>query len=300
MGRELLIGLFLMATGLFAQELPILDSLAYWGRQSLESPIFAVRDSSNQKFLRALKDYLSEEGHFREPLSQCTNVLRLESPDERFAIYTWQRPDQDFKYQQYGLIAGDFRGGTKVIELQDQWDNLLDLNFKTFKPEEWPGAIYYSILPIEDEKDQYLLLGLNMGETINQKIIEVLEVSKRGKVRFGAKKFKIENFVDKVFRKPPMRLILQYNAKYSATVRWNPEAEKVIMDHLAPPEPKMKGLYQVYGPDFSYDALYWEDDWFHLQTGADFNTGQEIQIRPPSQPLGLPGKKPAEVENPQR
>lgn len=285
---KLLIGLFFFVSFLRGQDIPSLDSLVYWGRQSLESPVFAIRDSSNQKFLKGLKLYLSADLNYLDPLTTCTNMLRLESPDERFAIYTWQRPDEKYRYQQFGLIAGNFKGEAKVIELKDQWDALGDLDFKIFRPQEWPGAIYYTILPVEGEKYEYLLLGLNLGETINQKVIEVLSVDKRGKVRFGAKRFKIESFRDQVFRKAPMRLILKYNAKYSATMRWNEDAEMVIMDHLAPPEPKMKGLYQMYGPDFSYDGLYWEDDWYHLKVGVDFNTGQKIEIKPPSQPLDLP------------
>lgn len=287
---KLLVGLFFLSFLSHGQEDYYPDSLAIWGRQSLESPIFKVRERSNQKFLEGLKKYLSIEGNFFDPLEECTNMLRLESPDERFAIYTWQRPDADYKYQQFGLIAGEFKGELKLIELHDKWEDLPDLEFKNYRPEQWPGAIYYSIQKVEGEKYEYLLLGLNMGEPLNHKVVEILKVDKRGRVSFGAKRFKIDNFMDKVLRKPPMRLVLKYNSKYSATVRWNEEAEMVIMDHLAPPEPKMKGLYQMYGPDFSYDGLYWEDDWYHLKNGVDFNTGQQIEIKPPSQPLDLPKK----------
>ncbi len=287
MRLKILIGIFFFIECSFAQELPSLDSLVYWGRQSLESPVFAVRDSSNQKFLRSLKLYLSAEGKYREELP-CKNMMRLLSPDERFAIYTWQRPDANYQYQQFGLIAGEFKGETKVIELKDAWDQLADIDFKVFRPEQWPGAIYYNIIPMKGEDEQYLLLGLNLSQPLNFKVLEILEVDKRGKVRFGAKRFRVEEFMDKVLRRAPMRLILKYNAKYSATARWNEEAEMVIMDHLAPPEPKMKGLYQVYGPDFTYDGLYWEDDWWRLKTGVNFNTGQQIEIKPPSQPTDLP------------
>ena len=63
------------------------------------------------------------------------------------------------------------------------------------------------------------------------------------------------------------------------------------MDNVAPPEPKMKGLYFMYGPDFSYNALNWDDDWWHLKRGVNFNTGQQIEFKPPSQPTGLPQRK---------
>ena len=58
-----------------------------------------------------------KEDNFKKPLPQLTNMLRLESPDGRFAIYTWQRPNADRRYDRYGLVVEEFKGETKVIEL---------------------------------------------------------------------------------------------------------------------------------------------------------------------------------------
>lgn len=291
MGRSILLGLFLFLGQLQAQDSLSLDDLAKLGRVTLESPMFAERDSANQRFLRGLQAFLSIEGNYLTALPQITNMLRLESPDKRFAIYTWQRPDAEGVYQRFGLVAGEFKGETKVTVLEDQLEQIPDLQFDRCKPEEWPGAIYYAIRPMKGEKEKYLLLGLAMGKELNRKVIEIIEVGKRGKVSFGSRNFKVDEWMDKTLRKPPLRLVLTYNAKYSATVRWNENAEMIIMDHLGPPEPKMKGFYQVYGPDFSYDALYWEDGWWHLKSGVSFNTGQVIEIKPPSQPTDLPKRE---------
>jgi len=290
MGRIFLLGLFLVFGSVQAQDSLSISDLAKLGRVSLESPVFIERDSANQQFLKGLKAYLSVEDNYLKPLPEITNMLRLESPDKRFAIYTWQRPDANRKYDRFGLIAGEFKGETQVIELKDKLSSISDLQYERCDADNWPGAIYYSIGPMPGEDYKYLLLGLAMGKPTNQKIIEIIKVGKRGKVSFGEKHFRVDDWMDRVLNRPPRRLVLTYNAKYSATVRWNEEAEMVIMDHLAPPEPKMKGLYQMYGPDFSYDALYWEDGWWHLKTGVNFNTGQEIEIKPPSQPKDLPNR----------
>jgi hypothetical protein len=29
----------------------------------------------------------------------------------------------------------------------------------------------------------------------------------------------------------------------------------IVFDHLAPPDPKLKGKFELYGPDFSYDGF---------------------------------------------
>jgi len=288
MRKAFLLGLFLFCSLLKAQDSISLEQLALYGRQTLEAQEFSVRDTANQRFLRGLKLFLAQEGNYKRELPQINNMLRLESPDGRFAIYTWQRPDAERKYQRFGLVAGEFKGETKVTVLEDRLDEIEDLQFSRCKPEAWPGAIYYEIQAMEGEKNKYLLLGLSLGQPLNRKIIEIITVTKRGKVSFGAKHFHVDEWMDRTLRKPPMRLVLSYNAKYSATVRWNEKAEMIIMDHLAPPEPKMKGLYQVYGPDFSYDALYWEDGWWYLKNGVNFNTGQDILIVPPSLPIDQP------------
>lgn len=288
MGKVILLGLFLLNIGLQAQDSISLEVLQKYGRQSLEAPEFAVRDSANQKFLRGLIQYLLVDENYKNTLPELNNMLRLESPDGRFAIYTWQRPNAERKYERFGLIAGSFKGETKVVVLYDKLAEMGNLQFDKGDDENWPGAIYYAIRPMKGEKNKYLLLGLAMGETLNYKIIEILKVSKRGKVSFGERLFRVDEWQDRTLNRPPLRLVLTYNAKYSATVRWNERAEMIIMDHLAPPEPKMKGLYQMYGPDFSYDALYWEDGWWHLKSGVNFNTGQQIEIRPPNLPTDLP------------
>lgn len=290
MGRLFHLGLFLAVNLLQAQDSISIGQLAKLGRISLESPVFAIRDSAQRLFLSGLKTYLSQEGNFLKPLPTVTNMLRLESPDKRFAIYTWQCLDANRKYQRFGLVAGEFRGEVKVIELKDQLNTISNLQFERCEADRWPGAIYYHIQEMPGEKYKYTLLGLAMNEPLNQKIIEVIKVGKRGKVSFGEKHFRVDDWMDRVLNRPPRRLVLSYNAKYSATLRWNEEAKMIIMDHLAPPEPKLKGLYQMYGPDFTYDALYWEDGWWRLRTGVNFNTGQQIQIKPPSQPKDLPSR----------
>lgn len=287
-GMHRLVYLFcaIWAFGLQGQERR--DSLAEIGRLILDSPEYAIRDSANRLFTQKLKDYLRSEQGYADDLDNCSHMMALQAKDQRFRIFTWQMPDAQFHYRRYGLVAARTRRGVVITELNDQLENLAELRFRTFGPEEWPGAIYYKLLPEGQNGNRYTLLGLAMGSEINRKIVEVIEVRNTGKIRFGAKMFRIQDFLDQTYRQPPMRLVLPYNAKYSVTVNWHSGEDKVIMDHLAPPDPKMKGLYQTYGPDFSYDALVWEDGWWHLQENVRFNSGQERAIRPPTKPLDLP------------
>lgn len=265
-----------------------LNELAKIGRQILEAPEFAVRDSSNRYFKEKLKLYLAEGDNYKQELKVLSNMIRVADPDQKVALYTWQMPDANFKYQRFGLAVVNTRKGPVVSELHDALAEIPNLQERILKPEEWPGALYYQLIPLKGEKDKFTLLGFAPGDKTHKKIIDAIEIRRNGGVRFGAKIFRVENWQDKILRKAPHRLVLEYSSKYSVSVRWNEKEKRIIMDKLAPPQPKMKGLYFMYGPDFTYDALHWEDDWWHLSEGVNFNTGQQIEFRPPSQPTDLP------------
>lgn len=265
-----------------------LDSLAHFGRQILEHSEFSVRDSTNQWFLERLSAHLKTEAGFVDPLKSLTNVMRLQDEDQRFSLVTWQMPDRAYHYKRFGLIAVRTQDRQiKVHHLQDDLAQIENLWVQSFTPERWPGAIYYRLIPEKTGDNRFTLLGLIMEETLTRKVVEVLELKPNGEVSFGASIFRIDQIMDKTLQRPPKRLVFSYNAKYSATVNWHEEEGKIIMDHLAPPDAKMKGLYQSYGPDFSYDALYWEDGWWHLEKGVQFNSDQESKPAPPPQPLDL-------------
>jgi hypothetical protein len=268
-----------------------LNELADVGRRILEAPEFAVRDSSNNYFKRQLKQFLSEGDNYKLELKLLNNMIRVADPNHKVAIYTWQMPDQQFNYVRFGLTVVPTKKGPIVTELHDALNDLTNVQERVLKAQEWPGALYYQLLPLKGEKKTFTLLGYAPGEKTHKKIIDAIEIRRNGSVRFGAKIFRVEDWQDKVLRKAPYRLILEYSSKYSVSVRWNENEKRIIMDNVAPPKPAMKGLYFMYGPDFSYNALNWDDDWWHLKSGVNFNTGQQIEFTPPSQPTGLPLRK---------
>ncbi len=268
-----------------------LNELAKVGRQILDSPEFAVRDSSNRYFKKQLKAFLAEDDNYKLELKELTSMIRVADPSDKVAFYTWQMPDENFKYHRFGIAVVETKKGPVVTELIDALEDIPNLQERILKPEEWPGALYYKLIPLKGEKDKFTLLGYASGEKTHKKIIEAIEIKHNGGIRFGAKIFRVDDWQDKILKKAPYRLVLEYGSKYAVTVRWNEKEERIIMDNIGPPEPKMKGLYFMYGPDFSYNALYWEDDWWHLINKVNFNTGQQIEFRPPSQPTGLPKRE---------
>ncbi len=277
----------------FSQATDIEKMLAETGKQILVHPEFKERKQANKNFLEKLEEYIATEKGFNDALTSVTNMVRLTAEDE-LRIFTWQMPDSTYKYQRFGLVAANTRRGIVVTRLEDASADISQPEFKILKSNEWYGAIYYKLIPVKKGRNMvYTILGFAPGGHINQKIIDVIEVDGRGRPKFGARIFKVDHFMDKTLRKPPMRLILSYGGKYAASVRWNEEKEMIVMDHLSPPDDKLKGVYRMYGPDMSYDGLVWKDDWWNLETQVKFNSGQNVKIIPPDKPTDLPGKKPA-------
>ena len=297
--KHFLIVLFLLAgalSDLVAQEQTLPDLLASEGRKILEHPEFSERSEANQKFLDYLTRYISETSGFEDPLPGVTNMLRLELGDD-VRIYSWQMPDSLYRYTRHALVAVRMDDTIIVTRLEEVQD-VESMQFRKLKPGEWYGAIYYQAIPERKKNPRFFtILGFAPGAEVNEKYIDVIEIDKKGRPVFGAKVFHIDEFMDKTLTRPPMRLILKYGGDYAASVRWDEEESLIIMDHLSPPDAKLKGVYRMYGPDMSYDALRWDKKWWYLDKEVKFNSGQEIEIRPPDKPLGLPGNERPEKQD---
>lgn len=271
-----------------ALDLPALkDSIIILGQTIRDSPEYKVRKKANQRFSELLQEYLSFDDGYLDPLKDVHTMVCVSEKDNDFRIFTWLMPDSIFNLKSFGLIAAKTWRGIALTPLMDHKQELRDPDFKILKANQWYGAIYYKLISTKKgRKKVYTLLGYSPDEPVQRKVVEVITIDRRGRPKFGAKVFYIENFMDKTFRRPPMRLILSYSAEYSASVKWNEKKEMVIMDHLSPPSPRLKGLYNMYGPDMTYDGLEWDDDWWYLRPQVKFNSEQDIEIRPPDRPIG--------------
>lgn len=69
---------------------------------------------------------------------------------------------------------------------------------------------------------------------------------KEGKVFFGAPLFKED-------KKIKYRKVLQYNANAIVTLKFHPEKNLIVFDHLVPPSPANEGKQWTYIPDGDYD-----------------------------------------------
>jgi hypothetical protein len=50
------------------------------------------------------------------------------------------------------------------------------------------------------------------------------------------------------------RVVFEYTRQVSMLLRYVPDQDLIVFDHLAPPDPKLKDQRDTYGPDLTYDG----------------------------------------------
>ena len=109
----------------------------------------------------------------------------------------------------------------------------------------------------------YTLIGWDGANyLINRKVVEVLYFDRKGMPLFGKKIFKLE-------KTNTGRLIFEYADRTTMILRHNEKQDIIVLDHLSPPEQRFTGMFQYYGPDFSYDALIFRGGKWVLMNDID-------------------------------
>lgn len=198
--------------------------------------------------------FFSKTENFNYENNELNKYLKkLTSKDKKMSVYTFSvMLPESFELLIFGYIQFKINNEFYFVKLTDSsekynYGELVDLN-----ENKWFGAVYYEIIDLKDEFGKYyVLLGFN-GKNIlyNQKVIEVLRITETG-LKWGY------NFL--VDGRTYKRLIFRYNKKAKMLLTWDNKQKRIVFDHLSPSEPRYVGVFQFYGPDFSYDALYFEN-----------------------------------------
>lgn len=194
---------------------------------------------------------LSNENSFNDSLSKLSKYSSiLTSDDKKIRIITWNIFLNSGEYFYYGYIQFLNEDNNKFhfVKLFDESQNISNPNNIELNSQKWYGCLYYKIIETKHKKNRYYtLLGWDGNNFLtNKKIIEVLTI-KNDKPKFG--------FNFEILKEKRKRIIFEYNAKASMTLRWDENKKLIIWDHLAPTESKYEGMPEFYGPDFTNDAL---------------------------------------------
>ena len=50
------------------------------------------------------------------------------------------------------------------------------------------------------------------------------------------------------------RVVFEYTRQVSMLLKYVPDQDLIVFDHLAPPDAKLKNQHNTYGPDMTYDG----------------------------------------------
>lgn len=235
------------------------DSLAILGYTMYNEPSEPERLDANFTFIKTLVEALKVPHSYSFPFDSLDMVSILDAPDNRFRIFSWHVQMNDGSYLYYGTIQLNTPDGELAMY------PLLDKTYEIADPEQavtttanWYGAQYYRIVPLGDA---YILLGWK-GHTpyITQKVIEVLRFTENS-VQLGQAIF------DSTDGALQTRAIYRYSRNASMFLDYDAAENRIVFDHLAPADERLRGQYEQYGPDLTYDA--WQLDNGRLQLVQD-------------------------------
>lgn len=214
-------------------------------------------------------NYLQSFG--KENLSQLENFKDLYSSDSSLRIVSWfyQLTKDDFQIHGHIVYKGEtLPKGLSFVQIPLNEKNVTIQRDTSYTFENWPAAWYYKIVDKEDRfgKKYYTLIGwIPKNRISQQKIVEVLWFE-NVKAHFGAPIF--DRGQEREYR-----LLFEYGAQNVMRLSYQEELDQLIMDHLSPPGAEYQGIYEYYGPDFSFDAFRWENDRWMYYPDVDVDEG---------------------------
>lgn len=195
--------------------------------------------------------YLNDPKIFEKDLSILNDYcVTISSADKKIKLITWYAfypISYSYKYHGY-ILFKPHKNKFQFYNLIDKSNEISDVEYKQLNKDNWYGCIYYDIINYSKSgNNSYILLGWDGNDFLtNKKIIEAIEV-KEDNILFG-NDFDIES-------KKTKRVIFEYSKSAGMLLRWHTTMNMIIWDHLSPSSQKYKGIYQYYGPDFTYDGL---------------------------------------------
>ncbi|MES2266055.1 MAG: hypothetical protein V4520_04820 [Bacteroidota bacterium] len=224
------------------------DSLKALGKKFINDPDDLERKNANYRFIRMLVAALKVPHSFNYPFDSVKAVSIINSPDNRFRIFSWHVMNQDGSYRFYGTVQMNTGNNLLMHPLEDYSPFLKNPEDSVVTTSKWYGAQYYKIIRVAAAKPYYVLLGWK-GNTVKstKKVIEVLSFDKEDKPTLGAAVFDGNG-------KNRKRIVFEYTRQASMLLRYVPDQNLIVFDHLSPPDQKMKDHPETYGPDLSYDG----------------------------------------------
>lgn len=242
------------------------NRLMVLGDSLLKGSNDSIRTEANEHFSALLDSVLQSAGGTELSFGQVRALSHARAENQKVRALTWllqRERGNRYDYFGYLILQPDPKLPARVIRLNQNKDLAReDLDFIKSDPSNWLGCIYYAIhVERYKKKDHYLLLGWAPQSTFTtRKLVEPLQ--------FNTTKVSLGLAVIKAGGKTRHRMVFEYNAQATMSLRYHEKEKMIVMDHLSSsdPRPEARGMYQLYGPDLSYDGLkFSKGNWLLLK-----------------------------------
>ena len=210
----------------------------------------AERIRINDSINLIIDSYVASDVIFTHRFENLRYLGQILSPDSRIKIITWNLilTDGTNRYFCYFIRKGEKGKENSIYYLEGINMDEAPRTDITYSAKEWYGALYYGIQPFRsDKKIFYVVLGLDYGSlSLTRKIIDVINFTDEGGIKFGKKCFLRDN-------ETKQREVLEYSAEGVVTLRFH-DKKTIIFDHLVPISRGQQNNPENYGAEFSFDA----------------------------------------------
>ncbi|MBC6995170.1 hypothetical protein QWY85_05570 [Neolewinella lacunae] len=225
-------------------------------------------DSSEEKRYTACKalitglvEALKTPNSYQYDFPNLEGVKILADPNNSFRLFTWELFINSDEYRHFGAVQRN-RKELDLTPLIDRGDALRENPENVQLPaDRWLGYVAYNIMPggTYAGQDYYFVFGYDRYETYRRrKVLDVLSFNAAGKPVFGLPVF-VTYTPEGLLLADRQRLILEYAAESTVTLRFDPDLGNVVYENLIlVPGGNNEG--PVFLPDGSYHALEYGED----------------------------------------
>jgi hypothetical protein len=251
------------------------DTLKVMAHRIMNAETEAEKRTANTAFITNLTEVLQYEKSFKFPFDSLPTIARISSPDNTFRIFNWLLKKDNGNYEYFGIVHyhNKKRKRYEVIPLVDNSANIRNAEQEDLDAENWYGGLCYQIAYIKKAgRKYYTLLSWDGNDGYStKKIIDVMYFSGKNKIKFGLPIFKQNK------KESQKRVILEYDSKTSISVKYHSKEEKIVFNHLVPPNKDLEGLEEYYIPEGTFNAYQYKRGKWWLQQDVDIRNQQKIK-----------------------
>ena len=252
------------------------DTLKVMAHTIMNAEKEAEKRLANTAFITNLIEVLQYEKSFKFPFDSLPTIARILSPDNTFRIFNWLLKKENGAYEYYAIVHyhNIKRKRYEIIPLVDNSANIRNAEQEDLDAKNWYGGIYYQIAYIKKIGRKYYTLLAWDGNDGNstKKIIDVLYFSGKNKIKFGLPIFK------KNKKESQKRVIIEYDAKTSVSVRYQEKEKSIVFNHLVPPKKDLEGLEEYYIPEGTFNSYQYNNGKWLLEEDIDIRNQQKVKI----------------------